>query len=51
MIDTAPRPPRLALYGFHRGANGIGRVMCNLANAVAAQGVACLLYTSDAADE
>lgn len=52
MIDTAPRPPRLALYGFHRGANGIGRVMCNLANAVAAQGVAVdvLVSRADSAD-
>ena len=52
MIDPAHRMPRLALYGFHRGANGIGRVMCNLANAAAAQGVAVdvLVSQADSAD-
>ncbi|ANX03453.1 glycosyltransferase [Immundisolibacter cernigliae] len=52
MIDPAHRTPRLALYGFHRGANGIGRVMCNLANAVAAQDVAVdvLVSQADSAD-
>jgi len=52
MIDAAHRTQRLALYGFHRGANGIGRVMCNLANAVAAQGVAVdvLVSRADSAD-
>lgn len=52
MIDPAHRTPRLALYGFHRGANGIGRVMCNLANAVAGQDVAVdvLVSQADSAD-
>lgn len=52
MIDAAHCTQRLALYGFHRGANGIGRVMCNLANAVAAQGVAVdvLVSRADSAD-
>lgn len=40
--------PRLALYGFHRGNNGIGRVMCNLANGVVAGGVAVDLLVSHA---
>ena len=40
MTTTPPLPARLALYGFHRGDNGIGRIMCNLANGVAAHGVA-----------
>ncbi len=52
MIDPAYRRPHLALYGFHRGANGIGRVMCNLANAIAGQGVAVdvLVSQADSAD-
>jgi hypothetical protein len=40
--------PRFALYGFHRGNNGIGRVMCNLANGVVAGGVAVDLLVSHA---
>ncbi|MFZ5491106.1 MAG: glycosyltransferase [Pseudomonadota bacterium] len=44
--------PRLALYGSHRGDNGIGRVICNLANGVVAHGVAVdlLLSHPDSAD-
>ena len=44
--------PRLALYGFHRGPNGIGRVICNLANGVVRHGVAAdlLVGHADSAD-
>jgi glycosyltransferase involved in cell wall biosynthesis len=43
---------RLALYGFHRGDNGIGRVICNLANGIVAHGVAVdlLVGHADSAD-
>jgi hypothetical protein len=41
--------PRLALYGFHRGPNGIGRVICNLANGVVRHDVAVDLLVGHAA--
>jgi len=52
MTTTPPSTARLALYGFHRGDNGIGRIMCNLANGVAAHGVAVDVLVShpDSAD-
>ena len=40
--------PRLALYGSHRGRNGIGRGTCNLANGALGHGVAVDLLVSHA---
>jgi glycosyltransferase involved in cell wall biosynthesis len=48
MIDLRDGAPRLALYGAHRGPNGIGRVICNLANGVASHGVTVDLLVSHA---
>lgn len=48
MTDPRDRAPRLALYGSHRGPNGIGRVICNLANGAVCHGVAVDLLVSQA---
>lgn len=48
MTDPRDRAPRLALYGSHRGPNGIGRVICNLANGAVGHGVAVDLLVSHA---
>jgi len=44
--------PDIAFFGFHSGPGGIGRVMTNLINALAAEGVAVdvLISRKDAAD-
>ena len=48
MTDPRDRAPRLALYGSHRGPNGIGRVICNLANGAVGHGVPVDLLVSHA---
>jgi glycosyltransferase involved in cell wall biosynthesis len=52
MTITPSCTARLALYGFHRGDNGIGRILCNLANGIAAHGIAVdvLVSRADSAD-